>query len=81
MISDRLKAALGGVVVGEVDGVVRVRVDDVDRRYRDAIKAGAVPLESGRDGARGGVRVARLRDALGAGAIVEIVSGGADTLG
>lgn len=76
-MSDRLRAALGGAVIGEVDGVVRVRVDDVDRRFRDAIKAGARPVDPPRDCA--GQRVARVRD--GAGVMVEIVSGGPDTLG
>jgi hypothetical protein len=79
LISDRLNAALGGVIVGAIEGGVRVRVDDVDRRYRDAIKAGATPVGAPRAGARVGERVAMLRD--GVGAMVEIVSGGPDTLG
>ena len=66
LLSPRLFAALaprpGGV---EDDGdTVVVEVDFVDRRYRDAIKAGAAAVEPPRDEAGMGVwrRVARLHD-------------------
>lgn len=66
ILSDRLTAALRpneGGVVDDGDTVV-VQVDFVDRRYRDAIKAGAEPIEPPRDECGMGVwrRVARLHD-------------------
>ena len=65
-LNERLTAALrpvGGGVVDDGDTVV-VQVDFVDRRYRDAIKAGAEPIEPPRDECGMGVwrRVARLHD-------------------
>lgn len=58
----RLHAALGHPPIEtEPDGSLRAAVDDVDRRYRDAIKAGAEPLDPP-DG-EGGERRARLWDA------------------
>lgn len=66
LLSPRLFAALSPKPSGvEDDGdTVVVEVDWVDRRYRDAIKAGAEPVESPRDEAGMGVwrRVARLHD-------------------
>lgn len=66
ILTPRLFAALrpmpGGI---EDDGdTIVVEVDSVDRRYRDAIKAGARGVESPRDDAGMGVwrRVARLHD-------------------
>lgn len=44
MLSARLAAALGvgpGAIEATGQGPLSVRVDDADRRYRDAIKAGA----------------------------------------
>jgi hypothetical protein len=66
MLSDRLVAALkpvNGSMVDDGDTIV-VQVDFVDRRYRDAIKAGAEPVESPRDECGMGVwrRIARLHD-------------------
>jgi len=66
LLSPRLFAALAptpGSVQDDGDTLV-VRVDFVDRRYRDAIKAGARPVEAPRDEAGMGVwrRVARLHD-------------------
>jgi len=65
-LSERLIAALkplSGSVVDDGDTVV-VQVDFVDRRYRDAIKAGAEPVEPPRDECGMGVwrRIARLHD-------------------
>lgn len=67
LLSPALFAALaptpGGV---EDDGdTVVIEVDNVDRRYRDAIKAGGEPIEPPRDEAGMGVwrRIARLHDA------------------
>ncbi|MEM9082503.1 MAG: hypothetical protein AAGB34_02825 [Planctomycetota bacterium] len=49
MISERLLAALGADS-SHVEPIahrkVRIAVDDVDRRYRDAIKSGAIPRDS-----------------------------------
>jgi hypothetical protein len=68
MISPRLLAALGGDAAQLVDDgdTVVVQVDFVDRRYRDAIKAGAEAVEPPRDEVGMGVwrRVARLHDAM-----------------
>lgn len=66
VLSERLVAALkpmNGSVVDDGDTVV-VQVDFVDRRYRDAIKAGAEPVEPPRDECGMGVwrRIARLHD-------------------
>ena len=66
VLSERLMAALkplNGSVVDDGDTVV-VQVDFVDRRYRDAIKAGAEPVEAPRDECGMGVwrRIARLHD-------------------
>jgi hypothetical protein len=57
-------SASPGALQDDGDTVV-VEVDWVDRRYRDAIKAGASPVEPPRDEAGMGVwrRVARLVDA------------------
>jgi len=66
LLSERLTAALRPIEGGVVDDgdTVVVQVDFVDRRYRDAIKAGAEPLEAPRDECGMGVwrRVARLHD-------------------
>jgi hypothetical protein len=66
LLSPRLFRALAprpGAVEDDGDTVV-LEVDSVDRRYRDAIKAGAAPVEPPRDEAGMGVwrRVARLHD-------------------
>ncbi len=68
LLDPRLVAALGvdpagDAIVDELACVV-VRVDLVERRYRDAIKAGAEPIEAPRDEVGLGAwrRVARLRD-------------------
>ncbi len=66
VLSTRLVDALkplNGSVVDDGDTVV-VQVDFVDRRYRDAIKAGAEPVEPPRDECGMGVwrRIARLHD-------------------
>lgn len=68
LLDRRLVAALkpvNGSVVDDGDTVV-VQVDFVDRRYRDAIKAGAKPVEPPRDECGMGVwrRIARLHDAV-----------------
>lgn len=73
MISDRLRAALGAGAIIESDGDdAMVRVDDVDRRYRDAIKSGARPLTSPTD--EGSRRVGVLRDRSENGLLVRIWS-------
>ncbi len=73
MISERLRAALGATAIVECEGEdVVVRVDDVDRRYRDAIKSGARPLASPTD--EGSRRVGVLRDASENGLLVRIWS-------
>ncbi len=67
-MSERLARALGVESIG--DGPVIV--DDVDRRFRDAIKAGARGVEPPADDGQGG-RVARLADP-GSGREIEIRS-------
>jgi hypothetical protein len=64
VLSDRLNAALAPKATQDDGDTVVVEVDWVDRRYRDAIKAGATPVEPPRDEAGMGVwrRVARLYD-------------------
>jgi len=67
VISDRLRAALRLAADAEVldhEDTVTVRVDSVERRYRDAIKAGAAPIEAPRDEVGLGAwrRIARVRD-------------------
>lgn len=67
ILSERLTSALRlreGALEDDGDTVV-VRVDSVERRYRDAIKAGAEPVEGPRDevGLGSWRRVARLVDA------------------
>ena len=67
-LSERLAAALRVRDEGAIedDGqTIVVRVDSVERRYRDAIKAGAEPVEAPRDdvGLGASRRVARLVDA------------------
>ncbi|MCA9281178.1 MAG: hypothetical protein H6812_01515 [Phycisphaeraceae bacterium] len=65
-LSERVRAVLspreGGIEM--VDGLVVVRVDSVDRRYRDAIKAGLEPMSPPEDEVGMGAcrRVARVRD-------------------
>lgn len=66
-LSERLRLALRVRDEGSVEDVgdaVVVRVDSVERRYRDAIKAGARPVEPPRDEVGLGAwrRVARLVD-------------------
>lgn len=87
MICERLLAALGVAAVApdpngprEAEGtgggeMALARVDDVDRRYRDAIKAGALGVEPPRSSGADG-REAVIRDGV-SGAWVRIVSGGA----
>ena len=49
MITDRLRRVLNASDLREgPDGAIEARVDDVDRRYRDAIKSGATPLQPAR---------------------------------
>lgn len=48
------------------DGAVLIEVDDVDRRYRDAIKAGAEPIEPPSDATEGGRAATLLDRATGA---------------
>lgn len=66
-LSTRLAAALGVEPSAPGDA----RVDDVDRRFRDAIKAGATPISPPSDGPGG--RYATLEDPE-TGARVRIVS-------
>jgi len=54
ILSQRIAQALG---VQEIKDPDRVVVDDVDRRYRDAIKAGAKPLEPPSEGVNGRVAI------------------------
>jgi hypothetical protein len=66
-LTDRLRAALRLADDAEVldhEGTLTVRVDWVERRYRDAIKSGAVPVEAPRDEVGLGAwrRIARVRD-------------------
>lgn len=66
-LSARLMSALRVRAEGDVEDVgdaVVVKVDSVERRYRDAIKAGARPVEPPRDEVGLGAwrRVARLVD-------------------
>ena len=66
-LSDRLRAALRLAPDAEVEDhadTLVCRVDSVERRYRDAIKAGATPVEPPRDEVGLGAwrRVARLVD-------------------
>ena len=66
-ISDRLRAALRLAADAEIvdhGDTVTVKVDSVERRYRDAIKAGGVPVEAPRDEVGLGAwrRIARVRD-------------------
>lgn len=67
-LDPRLARALGASwsTVEEQDETVVVQVDSVERRYRDAIKAGGVPVEPPRDEVGLGAwrRVARLTDGL-----------------
>lgn len=75
VLTDRLRAALRlpddadtlAARVEAVDESLVVRVDSVDRRYRDAIKAGARPVEPPRDDIGLGAcrRLARLADVGG----------------
>lgn len=66
-LSERLHAALrirdDDAIVDDGETIV-VRVDSVERRYRDAIKAGAEPVEPPRDEVGLGAwrRVARMVD-------------------
>lgn len=65
LLPDRLRAALAirdPKAVEHVGDTLVVRVDFIDRRYRDAIKAGADPVEPPRDEVGLGAwrRVARL---------------------
>lgn len=61
-ISPRLLAALGArTPLTDSSGRVAIDVDDADKRYRDAIKAGAEPVAPPVTEADG-ARVARLRD-------------------
>ena len=67
VLSERLRSALRLLDEGSVEDVgdaVVVKVDSVERRYRDAIKAGALPVEPPRDEVGLGAwrRVARLVD-------------------
>lgn len=67
-LSPRVARALGvdpALAVLEGDGRVRVEVDDVDRRYRDAIKAGARGHTSPACSRDGNGRTAVLLDADG----------------
>jgi predicted enzyme related to lactoylglutathione lyase len=69
-LSDRLRGALRVTDASAVEDTglaLVVRVDSVERRYRDAIKAGATPVEGPRDEVGLGAwrRVARLVDAEG----------------
>ncbi len=69
-LSDRLRTALRVTDAGAIEDTglaLVVRVDSVERRYRDAIKAGATPVEGPRDEVGLGAwrRVARLVDAGG----------------
>lgn len=67
LLSDRLRAVLAHPsddAIELIDALAVVRVDDVDRRYRDAIKAGMEPLSPPADevGMGASRRVARIRD-------------------
>jgi len=68
VVSARLASALG---VGDRTRGEEVRVDDVDRRYRDAIKAGATPVEP--PFTDGLTRRAALRDTP-SGSLVRLIS-------
>ncbi len=74
MLSDRLRAVLNPRpdAVERLDGLLVIRVDAVDRRYRDAIKAGMEPLSPPADevGMGASRRVARVRDNTTGGMIV-----------
>lgn len=77
-LTDRLRAALrlaGDAEILDHDGTLTVKVDSVERRYRDAIKAGATPVEAPRDEVGLGAwrRIGRLRDGA-AGPVVTIWS-------
>ncbi len=66
-LSARLRAALrlgDDAEIVDHEDTLTVKVDSVERRYRDAIKAGAVPVEAPRDEVGLGAwrRIARLRD-------------------
>lgn len=65
-LSDRAKAVLNPApdAIELIDALVIVRVDSVDRRYRDAIKAGLEPMSPPADEIGMGAcrRVARVRD-------------------
>ncbi len=67
-LDPRLARALGATwaTVEDQGDTVIVRVDSVERRYRDAIKAGGVGVEPPRDEVGLGAwrRVARLTDGL-----------------
>lgn len=69
-MSERLWRALrlgDDAEVLDHEGTVTVRVDWVERRYRDALKAGAEPVEAPRDEVGLGAwrRIARVRDGDG----------------
>lgn len=74
VLSDRLRAVLNPKpdAIEQLDGLLIVRVDAVDRRYRDAIKAGMEPLSPPADevGMGASRRVARVRDNTTGGMIV-----------
>lgn len=65
-LPDRVRAVLNPRedAIEQIDGLLVVRVDSVDRRYRDAIKAGLEPLSAPTDEIGMGAcrRVARVRD-------------------
>lgn len=65
-LSDRAMAVLNPApdAIELIDALVIVRVDSVDRRYRDAIKAGLEPMSPPADEIGMGAcrRVARVRD-------------------
>ena len=67
-LDPRLARALGATwsTTEDAGDTIIVRVDSVERRYRDAIKAGAEPIEPPRDEVGLGAwrRVARLTDTL-----------------
>lgn len=73
-LSDRLRAVLNPRpdAIERLDGLLVIRVDAVDKRYRDAIKAGMEPLSPPTDevGMGASRRVARVRDNTTGGMIV-----------
>ncbi len=66
ILSDRLRAVLDprDDAIEQIDGLLVSKVDEVDRRYRDAVKAGMEPLSPPTDevGMGASRRVARVRD-------------------